>query len=356
MRYTPLFDLHQSAKARLIDFAGWSMPVQYAGIVAEHQAVRSQVGVFDVSHMAKWQIRGEEAIALLQHLVPSNLARLQPSQGIYTLLLNPQGGIIDDVIVYRGHDSSWLISNCATYARVKNWLGQHLGDRIVDLSFNQILLALQGQKASAVLSAVVGSGIEGLHRFAHGIFSLWGADCWIARTGYTGEDGFEIMLEVEVGRKLWQTLLEMGVMPCGLGCRDTLRLEAGLLLYGQDMDESTTPLEAGLGWLIHWAEVTDFVGRSPLLSQKEQGIKRKLVGLEMQGRAIARHGYAMQIEGQTIGTVTSGSMSPTLNRAIGMGYVPSTYANLGQELMVLVRDQPQPARIVPRPFYRRHVS
>jgi len=355
MHYTPLFDLHQQAKARLINFAGWSMPVQYAGIVAEHQAVRSQVGVFDVSHMAKWQIRGEEAIAQLQQLVPSNLARLQPFQGMYTLLLNPQGGIIDDVIVYRGEGACWLISNCATYDQVKTWLGQHLGDPLVDLSSDRILLAVQGQKASAVLSAVVGSAIEGLHRFAHGIFSLWGADCWIARTGYTGEDGFEIMLEVELGRKLWQELLGMGVMPCGLGCRDTLRLEAGLHLYGQDIDETTTPLEAGLGWLIHWAEVKDFVGRLALLSQKEQGLKRKLVGLEMQGRAIARHGYPIQIEGQTIGTVTSGSMSPTLNRAIAMGYVPTAYANLGQELMILVRDQPQPARVVPRPFYRRHV-
>jgi aminomethyltransferase len=356
MQCTPLFDLHQQAKARLIDFAGWSMPVQYAGIVVEHQAVRSQVGVFDVSHMAKWQIMGQDAIALLQQLVPSNLARLQPSQGMYTLLLNPQGGIIDDVIVYRGEASCWLISNCATYDRVKTWLASYVGDRLVDLSSDRILLAVQGQKAVAVLRAVVGSGIEGLHRFAHGIFPMFKADCWIARTGYTGEDGFEIMLDVELGRKLWQELLGMGVMPCGLGCRDTLRLEAGLHLYGQDMDENTTPLEAGLGWLIHWAEVGDFVGRSPLASQKEQGIKRKLVGIEMQGRAIARHGYPIQAEGQTIGTVTSGSMAPTLNRAIAMGYVPTAYANLGQELRVLVRDQPQPARVVPRPFYRRHVA
>ncbi len=355
MRTTPLYDLHQQAGARFVDFAGWAMPVQYAGIVAEHQAVRSRVGVFDVSHMAKWQIKGEEAIAQLQQLVPSNLARLKPSQGMYTLLLNPQGGIIDDVIVYRGHNSSWLISNCATYHRVKTWLGEHLGEHIVDLSLNHILLAVQGQKASAVLSAVVGSAIEELHRFAHGIFSLWDTDCWIARTGYTGEDGFEIMLEVEAGRKLWQELLRLGVPPCGLGCRDTLRLEAGLLLYGQDMDETTTPLEAGLGWMIHWAEVADFVGRSPLLAEKEQGIKRKLVGIEMQGRAIARHGYPIQIEGQTIGIITSGSMSPTLQRAIAMGYVPITFANSGQALTVLVRDQPQPARVVPRPFYRRHV-
>ncbi len=355
MGATPLYDLHQQAGARFVDFAGWAMPVQYAGIVAEHQAVRSQVGVFDVSHMARWQIAGAEALAVLQRLIPSNLARLQPHGAMYTVLLNPEGGIIDDVVLYMGEGLCWLISNCATYHRVKTWLAQHLGDRLEDLSAHTILLAIQGRQASAILSDVVSPAVERLQRFAHGVFPLYGTDCWVARTGYTGEDGFEIMVEVEVGRKLWRELMAQGVPPCGLGCRDTLRLEAGLLLYGQDMDETTTPLEVGLGWMIHWAEVTDFVGRSPLLAQKEQGIKRKLVGIEMQGRGIARHGYPIQVEGQTVGRVTSGTMSPTLNRAIAMGYVPITFANLGQALTVLVRDQPQLARVVPRPFYRRHV-
>jgi len=356
MQPTPLFDLHQQAGARIIDFAGWSMPLQYTGIVAEHQAVRSQVGVFDVSHMAKWQILGREAIARLQHLVPSNLARLKPAQAMYTLLLNPEGGIIDDVIIYLGDDACWLISNCATYAKVKNWLGQHLGDCLVDLSASKILLAVQGQTASAVLSGLLNLSLNGLRRFAHSIFPLWGGDCWLARTGYTGEDGFEIMLDIEIGRQLWQELLRLGVAPCGLGCRDTLRLEAGLHLYGQDIDESTTPLEAGLGWVVHWSEVADFVGRSPLLSQKAQGSKRQLVAIEMQGRAIARHGYDIQVGGETIGAVTSGTMSPSLNRGIALGYVPPAWAHLGQELTIVVRDQPQPARVVPRPFYRRHAA
>lgn len=330
------------------------MPLQYEGIGAEHRAVRSQVGLFDVSHMAKWQIAGRDASALLQQLVPSNLGRLKSHQGMYTMLLNPQGGIIDDVIVYRGEESWWLISNCATYGKVKAWLGEHLGDRLEDLSSSTILLALQGPQAPAILSDLINPTVDQLQRFEHSVFPLHGANCWVARTGYTGEDGFEIMANVEVGRQLWQKLMRLRVSPCGLGCRDTLRLEAGLLLYGQDMDETTTPLEAGLGWMIHWTEVGDFVGRSPLVIQKAQGIKRKLVGLEMQGRAIARQGYPIQVEGQTIGTITSGTMSPTLNRAIAMGYVPTAFANLGQALTVLVRDQPQPAQIVPRPFYRRH--
>lgn len=361
LQRTPLYDLHLAAGARLVEFGGWEMPVQYQGIVAEHQAVRSRVGMFDVSHMGKFTFTGDSILATLQQLVPSNLARLQAGQGQYTVLLNQQGGIIDDVIFYChsnevGKELWSVIVNAATLEQDKAWLTQHLSQsvQLSDRSSTQILLAVQGAQAIAVLQPFVVANLNQVQRFGHIQTEVLGQLSFIARTGYTGEDGFEVMLDISTGRELWQKLQAVGVTPCGLGCRDTLRLEAGMHLYGQDMNEQTTPIEAGLGWLVHLAEKGDFIGRSHLEAQLEQkkatGLARQLVALTMEGRNIARHDYPIRHEGETVGMITSGTMSPTLGKAIAFGYVPSSLASFGQILQVQIRNQDYPAKVVKRPF------
>lgn len=357
LKRTPLYDLHVAAGARLVEFGGWEMPVQYRGLVAEHQAVRSQVGMFDVSHMGKFAISGTDVVEILNKLIPSNLGRIKIGQAFYTVLLNEQAGIIDDVIVYRhepdGDRENWtMIVNASTTDKDKAWLQKYLGDRLVDNSASQILLAVQGKTAIATLQELITPDLSKLPRlrFGHTYTEVLGVRSFVARTGYTGEDGCEIMTDIATGRALWQKLLEMGVEPCGLGCRDTLRLEAGMHLYGQDMNESITPLEADLNWIVHLKEKGDFIGRSILEEQKQNGVTRKLVGLELTGRNIARHDYPILFEGETVGIVTSGTMSPTLSKAIAFGYVPSHLAKNGQVVQVQIRGKEFPATITKRNF------
>jgi aminomethyltransferase len=300
-------------------------------------------------------------IAALQPLVPSNLQRLTPGQAQYTVLLNPQGGIIDDLIVYLqarqddGTEVVVVIVNAATTDKDKAWMLDHLANGEVsleDLSRDHALLALQGPTAVATLQHLTDADLNSIGRFAHATIDLLGQPAFVARTGYTGEDGFEIMLAPEAGRNLWSALLEQGVAPSGLGARDTLRLEAALALYGQDIDETTTPLEAGLGWLVHLDEKGDFMGRTVLEQQKQEGLPRKLVGLAMADRYIARHDYPVLHGGAPVGTVTSGTLSPTLNTPIALAYVPPALAKVGQALAVEIRGQARPATVVKRPFYR----
>jgi aminomethyltransferase len=357
LKRTPLYDLHLSMGARIVEFGGWEMPVQYQGIVAEHQSVRSRVGMFDVSHMGKFTLQGKDILDSLQRLVPSNLARLQPGQAQYTVLLNQNGGIIDDVIFYfHGGDRWSVIVNASTTDKDKTWLEQHLNGQLVDRSTEKLLIAVQGKAALEVLQPFVSSNLQEMPRFGHIETEVLGKASFVARTGYTGEDGCEVKIDIEPGRELWQKLGDVGVTPCGLGCRDTLRLEAGMHLYGQDMDDNTTPLEADLGWLVHLKEKGDFIGRSRLEAQKEAqktaDLPRRLVALEMEGRNIARHDYPIRLDGETVGVITSGTMSPTLGKAIALGYVPSHLANVGQTLQVQIRDRDYPARIVKRPFYK----
>ena len=361
---TPLYDLHLAAGARLVEFGGWQMPVQYQGIIAEHKAVRSGVGIFDVSHMGKFVVRGSNILARLQRLVPSNLARLAAGQAQYTVLLNEQAGIIDDVIFYRhadqGEQEYWtIIVNAATTAKDYAWLSSFLGNDLVDHSPELLLLAVQGPQAIATLGKLLGDGQDAkdlaqLPRFGHTELVINGVKAFVARTGYTGEDGIEVMLPIPQGRQLWQDLLGLGVVPCGLGCRDTLRLEAGMHLYGQDMNDQTTPLEADLGWLIHWQEKDDFIGREVLAQQKQQGLTRKLVGLTLTGRNIARHDYPIldPATGAAIGIITSGTLSPTLGYPVAMGYVPLAMAQVGQTVQVQIRQQAFTAMVVKRPFYK----
>lgn len=352
LRRTPLYPLHQ--EARFTPFGEWEMPLQYSSILQEHQAVRQRVGMFDISHMGKFLLCGSEAIAALQERLPTNLSRLQPGQAKYTVLLNEAGGIVDDVILYIGDDQVRCIVNAATTAKDWAWFQTYLPSSVefIDESAAQVLIALQGPAATATLTPLCDRPLDDITVYRHAQVNLLGQPAWIARTGYTGEDGWEILVTPELGQQLWQTLLASGVTPCGLGARDTLRLEAAMLLYGQDMDEQTTPLEAGLDWLIDWQK-PDFVGRAALLAQKQQGIERQLVGLELLGKGIARHGYPIYAGAQVVGKVTSGTLSPTLGKAIALGYVFPEFAHMGRELAVQVRDRQVPAVVVPRPFYRR---
>ena len=358
---TPLYELALEQKARFVPFSGWSMPVQYVGLKQEHQAVRSSAGMFDISHMGKFALQGRDLIPQLQKLVPSDLARLSKGRAQYTVLLNNRGGIIDDIIFYHqgetaeGETKGFLIVNAATKDKDREWIVSHLADSEVkfeDWSSDRILIALQGSLALEILQPLVTDNMTDLPAFGHLETTIDGHSAFIARTGYTGEDGFEIMVEPEVGVGLWQSLFAAGVIPCGLGARDTLRLEAAMCLYGQDIDETTTPLEAGLGWLVH-LDKGDFIGREVLEKQKAEGVERKLVGLEMLGRHIARHDYPIFSEGEQVGIVTSGTLAPTVGKAIALGYVPKSLSKVGQELEVQVRGKTYSAKVVKKPFYRR---
>ena len=352
---TPLFELTQQQNARFTPFSGWEMPVQYQGLKQEHQAVRTNVGMFDISHMGKFALAGRDLIKELQTLVPSDLSRLEPGQAQYTVLLNSQAGIIDDIIFYhQGEEKGFLIVNAGTTAKDKAWLLKHLPSSIqlTDLSRERILLAIQGVKAVSVLQSLVEGDLNSMPAFTHQEVSIDNQPAFIARTGYTGEDGFEVMVEPEVGQKLWQDLLQLGVTPCGLGARDTLRLEAAMSLYGQDIDETTTPLEAGLSWLVHLDSKGDFIGREILAKQKKEGIAKRLVGLQMEGRHIARHGYPVLADNKIIGEVTSGTSAPTLGKAIALAYVPKPLSKVGQKLTVEIRGKNYPAVVVKKPFYR----
>ena len=358
---TPLYFLTQELKARLTSFGGWEMPVQFSGITTEHQAVRNAAGIFDISHMGKFTLVGKNLIAQLQYLVPSDLSRLQPGQAQYTVLLNPNAGIIDDIIFYYqgensdGEQQGIMIVNAATTSKDKTWLLQHLNTQQInfqDLSKGKILVAVQGPKAVELLQPFVEADLSSVKAFGHLEASVLGKPAFLARTGYTGEDGFEVMLDPEEGVKLWRSLVEAGVIPCGLGARDTLRLEAAMALYGQDIDDTTTPLEAGLGWLVHLDTKGDFIGRPILERQKATGVQRRLVGLQMQGRNIARHGYQVLSAGVIVGEVTSGTLSPTLGYPIALAYVPTQLATIGQQLDIEIRGKTYPAIVVKKPFYR----
>jgi aminomethyltransferase len=357
----------------MVPFAGWEMPVQFSGVVEEHRAVREHCGVFDVSHMGVLTLWGDGVKDALQRLVPSDLHRTGPGEAQYTVLLNEAGGIRDDLIVYDlgrqaagGTEADVLavVINADCAEADTDWIRSQLepaGFTVADRKRDGVLLAVQGPEAPGRLEALVGRSLAGVPRFGHRQVRLTGtaggaaagAEVFLARTGYTGEDGFELLLDREAGRALWSQLLAEGVTPCGLGARDTLRLEAAMHLYGSDMDASTTPLEASLGWLVHLETPIDFVGRTALERQTAEGVSRKLVGLKLRGRAIARHGYPVLVQGEPVGEVTSGTWSPTLQEAIALAYVPAAAAKPGTELAVEIRGRQEPAVVVKRPFYRR---
>ena len=351
VKRTPLYDQHVAAKARLIEFAGWEMPVQYAGIQAEHRAVRASAGLFDVSHMGELEIRGADAIASANRVVTNDLTTLVDGQACYTLMCTPQGGIVDDLVVYRLSQSHVLVC-CNSANREKDfaWMAGHIeGAEVVNASDDYAQLAIQGPKALEILQPLVKTPLEGIGRYGFVREDVQGAPAIVSRTGYTGEDGFEIYLPPQAAPGLWGALLEQGgeaLGPVGLGARDTLRLEMKYALYGNDIDETTTPLEAGLGWVAKLKKPT-FIGRDALIRQKAAGVPRRLVGFKMQGRSIARHGYPIVTEsGEQIGRVTSGTRSPTLGENIGMGYVPWDQRKSHTPIHIRIRNRIEAARVV----------
>ncbi|MEC9028497.1 MAG: glycine cleavage system aminomethyltransferase GcvT [Cyanobacteriota bacterium] len=368
LQHTPLHDLCRDAGGRMVPFAGWDMPVQFSGLLQEHQAVRQQVGMFDISHMGVLRLEGTNPKDTLQALVPTDLNRIGPGEACYTVLLNETGGILDDLVIYdlgtnqQDSQSLLIVINAACSETDTIWLKQHLqpaGIALSDAKNNGVLLALQGPQATKVLERLSGESLASLPRFGHRQVQFYGlgakdpSSVFVARTGYTGEDGFELLLEAEAGRALWLKLLAEGVIPCGLGSRDTLRLEAAMHLYGQDMDINTTPFEAGLGWLVHLEMPAPFMGRTALEQQAEQGPIRRLVGLKLSGRAIARHGYPLLHNNNKVGEITSGTWSPSLGEAIALGYLPTALARIGNEVEVEIRGKHHRATVVKRPFYRR---
>jgi aminomethyltransferase len=331
------------------------MPVQFSGTLHEHQTIREKVGMFDISHMGKFTVVGNSAIKALQALVPSDLQRLAPGSAQYTMLLNPTGGIIDDIIVYNeGEGRVVVIANAGRKNNDRDWLLAQLDANAVtfaDLSDEYALLAIQGPQAIATLQPHCDINLADLPFFGHARGNILGNSAFIARTGYTGEDGVEVMILPAAARQLWQALADGGVTPCGLGARDTLRLEAAMCLYGQDIDETTTPLEAGLGWTVHLDTKGDFIGKEVLMRQKAAGVSRKLVGIATNGRHIARHDYPIVIDGQQVGKVTSGTLSPTLGTSIALGYVPIAASKIGTSLEIEIRGKLYPANVVKKPFY-----
>ncbi len=358
-RHTALLDWHRRRGARLVDFAGWRMPVHYSGVLAEHRAVRERVGLFDVSHMGEISVRGSGAEAFLQWLTPNDVVKLRPGRAHYSALLNEAGAFIDDLLLYRFDSEVFLlVVNAANVAADLEWIRSHLRGAVSveDASAATALLALQGPRSASVLAQVVSQELDALSSFGFFEGAVAGVDGFVSRTGYTGEDGFEIYVPVEAAVSVWESLLaagsDDGVLPVGLAARDTLRLEAGLMLHGNDIGPSTTPLEAGLGWVVKLHK-GDFVGRRALLRQKEEGVARRLIGFELSGRRIARQGAPLFDAGKPVGTVTSGTWSPTLGKAIGMALVAVASADRGSELEVQVRGKNEPVRAVGLPFYRR---
>lgn len=346
----------------MVPFAGWEMPVEYSGISAEHLAVRTGAGLFDVSHMGQFEIAGPGGLALVQQVSCNDAAKLENGQAQYSGLLSAEGTFLDDIIVYRMASSHFLlVVNAANRARDHAWIteqNEKAGGKaaVVDSSSRYAMLALQGPASSEVLQPLTGATLAEVANFGFAFGEVAGARAMILRTGYTGEDGFEILVPPNTADTVWQAILQAGasagVVPCGLGARDTLRLEAGMRLHGQDIDDTTTPLEAGLGWTIGWDKEV-FCGHERLRAQKKSGVERKLVGFEMVDRGIARHGYPVLVDGAPVGTVTSGTQTPFLKKAVGMAYVPVELARKDQRLTIEVRGRMLEARVVPLPFYKR---
>lgn len=360
MQRTALYEKHLAAGAKMIDFAGWTMPVQYEGILAEHIAVRGQAGLFDVSHMGQILVEGPDVLAGLQRLMTNDLARAKDGQAVYSLLCQPDGGILDDLLLYRLGSTRWLlVVNAARAASNEEWLRQHLpaGITVTNRTSQMALLAIQGPKAAAILQRLTSLDLTKIRffRFAAQV-PVAGVNTLLARTGYTGEDGFEIYFAAEDAPALWDELLAYGqadgLVPAGLGARDTLRLEAALPLYGQDLSVEVTPLEAGLGRFVDFTK-GDFIGRAALLAQKEKGGLRQRAGLVMTGRGIPRTGYAVYKDGAKIGVVTSGTYAPTLQKNLGLALLADGFASPGDTVEVLIRNKHVEAELVGLPFYQR---
>ena len=363
LKKTPLNARHRAHGARMVPFGGWDMPVEYSGIVNEHLTVRSKAGLFDVSHMGQVEVAGKDALAAVQKISSNDAAKLSIGQAQYSALTTPEGTFVDDLLVYRlAGDHYLLVINAGDIEKKYKWIADHtrdIGDvAVVNSSSRYALLAVQGPAAVEIVQQLTSVDLASIkyYWFAHG--EVASVRSTISRTGYTGEDGFEIFIPPASAERVWNAILEAGagagIVPVGLGARDTLRLEAGMHLSGQDIDETTTVLEADLGWIVGWKKA-DFIGKGPLEQQKAAGVSRKLVGFEMAGTGIARHGYKAYAAGGE-GIVTSGTQTPLLKKAIGFAYLPIGATEIGTEFEVDIRGRRVPARVVPRQFYKRSRS
>jgi glycine cleavage system T protein (aminomethyltransferase) len=359
-RRTPLYDEHVRLGAKIVDFAGWQMPVQYRGVMEEHRAVRAAAGLFDVSHMGQILIEGPAATECVQHLTTNDVRKLTDGRAQYSILCNERGTVVDDIIVYRLAATRYiLVVNASNAAKDFAWCKAHAqaGATLTDVSDDYALIAFQGPKAAAILATLTEIDLStiGTYHFREG--KVAGRRAIVARTGYTGEDGFELFVSPADATPVWQALLErgkpQGVQAAGLGARDTLRLEMKYSLYGHEITEETNPLEAGLGWVVKLDVAEDFVGKAALLEIKQRGPTRALVGFEMVDPGIPRQGYPILVDGTSQGIVTSGTMSPSLEKAIGIGYVPCAAASIGQHIFVDIRGRAREATVVKTPFYKR---
>ena len=353
---TPLHGEHLRLGARMVPFAGWDMPVQYQSIIQEHRAVREAAGMFDVSHMGEFRVAGPAATEFLQRMTPNDVSTLQPGTAQYSCLLREDGGMVDDIFVYRLEDSYLVVANAGNIAKVEAWFAAHplAGATVTNESAQTALIAVQGPLALEAIQPLVEGNLAELPRRGIRSLKVIGVPALVARTGYTGEDGAEIFIAPDDAVTVWRALLERAarpIRPCGLGARDTLRLEAGNLLYGHDMDDTVNPLEAGLNFILK-LDKGGFLGRDALLRIKEAGIARRIVGFEMVERGVPRAEFPVQWEGRAVGQVTSGSYAPTLDRNIGLAYVEPGLAAVGQELDIIIREKPVRARVVKLPFYR----
>ena len=356
LKKTPFYNIHVNLGARMVDFAGFSMPVQYESIIKEHEAVRNKAGVFDVSHMGEFLLEGKDVISLLQYVMINDLKLLEPTKGQYSCMCYENGTVVDDLVYYEEEPERFrMIVNAGNVEKDFQWLSEHIGDKdvkITNLSLERCRLAFQGPKSDDYLQPLVDVDLSSINRFYFAHTTLNGAPIFIARTGYTGERGFEISFDNKYAEKIWNDLTKTGASPAGLGARDSLRLEATYSLYGHEISDSITPIEAGLFWLVKPKEGIDYIGKETLLKQKSEGTARIIVGLNLLDRGIIREHYKIFKNGNEIGFVTSGGYSPTLKKTIGLGLVEKQYSEVGTEFEIEIRNKFLRGKIVATPFYR----
>ncbi len=351
---TVLADWHAGHGGKMVDFAGWDMPVQYGAIVEEHTAVRSAAGLFDISHMGRLSFSGPDALAWIQHVFTNNAATMKDGQVRYGLVCNDAGGIRDDILVYKWPYGYAMVVNASNREKILAWLADSKGSfnaELIDQTLDTCMIAVQGPQAIKLVAGLTDADAGKLGYYFATPTKYQGTSAILSRTGYTGEDGVEIIVGKQQGVQLWEELLRRGAKPCGLGARDTLRLEAGMPLYGHELNEEIDPLQAGLSWAVK-LDKGAFRGREALLKKKDDPARKVRVGLELVGKRIAREGAAVLEEGKTVGTVTSGTFSPTFGKTIAMAYVDRAYQADGTKLAVDVRGKPESAQVVPLPFYK----
>ena len=358
MKKTPLYEKHIQLKGKMIDFGGWSLPVEYTGIIPEHEAVRTKAGIFDVSHMGEITVKGEDSEKYLQMLLTNDISLLNNNQIAYTAMCYPHGGVVDDLLVYKYSNTDYLlVVNASNTEKDYQWMKENIfgNTEILNVSENYAQLALQGPLAEAILQKLTRKNLNEIefYYFSDNV-KIGNIEALVSRTGYTGEDGFELYFAYDKAEEMWDMILEAGkdegLIPAGLGARDTLRFEASLPLYGHELDENITPLEAGLGFFVKLNK-ENFIGKEALAKQKSEGLQRKIVGFEMIDRGIPRNNYEVYAEGKKIGYVTTGSFSPTLKKNIGLALINSAYSKEGTEIEILIRNKNSKAKVIKKPFY-----